>query len=108
MVSVTVVRPAPRLDDDAELARFLDSRPRFSEHKWIDLSQGPQGETIGFLQRDDDLDGQLVGYAHASAHGDAPGPAFDEGERELCPDDACIGLIGEDGRCRECGRSRQS
>jgi mycothiol synthase len=70
VVSVTVVRPAPRLDDEPELAKFLDSQPRFSEHKWIDLSQGPQGETVGFLQRDDDLDGQLVGYAHASAHGD--------------------------------------
>jgi mycothiol synthase len=70
VVSVTVVRPAPRLDEDPELAKFLDGQPPFSEHKWIDLSQGPQGDTIGFLQRDDDLDGQLVGYAHASAHGD--------------------------------------
>lgn len=24
--------------------------------------------------------------------------------RELCPDGACIGLIGADGLCRECGR----
>lgn len=24
--------------------------------------------------------------------------------RELCPDGACIGLIGPDGLCRECGR----
>jgi mycothiol synthase len=70
MVSVTAVRPAPRLDDDPELAKLLDGLARFSEHKWIDLSQGPQGATVGFLQRDDDLDGQLVGYAHASAHGD--------------------------------------
>jgi hypothetical protein len=34
-------------------------------------------------------------------------PVFDE-ERELCPDDACIGLIGPNGRCKECGRRRQS
>jgi len=27
-----------------------------------------------------------------------------EGDRELCPDGSCIGLIGPDGRCRECGR----
>jgi mycothiol synthase len=63
------VRPAPRLDDDPELAKFLDGQPRLSEHKWIDLTQGAQGETVGFLARDEDLDGQLVGYAHASAHG---------------------------------------
>ncbi len=29
--------------------------------------------------------------------------AFDEDERQLCPDGACIGVIGPDGRCRECG-----
>ncbi len=43
MVSVTVVRPAPRLDDEPELAKFLDGQPRFSEHKWIDLVAGPPG-----------------------------------------------------------------
>lgn len=34
-------------------------------------------------------------------------PAIDDDgvERELCPDGACIGLIGADGRCRECGRA---
>ena len=34
-------------------------------------------------------------------------PASDDIEdRELCPDGACIGVIGPDGRCRECGRRR--
>jgi len=28
---------------------------------------------------------------------------FDPSHRELCPDGACIGVIGKDGRCRECG-----
>ena len=31
--------------------------------------------------------------------------ALDE-DRELCGDDTCIGVIGPDGRCRECGRPR--
>jgi hypothetical protein len=31
-------------------------------------------------------------------------PDFDS-DRELCPDGACIGVLGSDGRCRECGRS---
>jgi len=26
-------------------------------------------------------------------------------ERELCADGACTGVLGADGRCRECGRS---
>lgn len=25
--------------------------------------------------------------------------------RVLCPDESCIGVIGPDGRCKECGRS---
>jgi hypothetical protein len=25
-------------------------------------------------------------------------------ERRLCPDDACIGLLGSDGACKVCGR----
>jgi len=46
----------------------------------------------------------------AAAGGDAPldsssEDAFDS-ERELCPDGACIGLIGADGKCKECGRAR--
>lgn len=35
----------------------------------------------------------------------AEGADFDD-ERELCADDACIGLIGPDGRCKECGKPR--
>ena len=34
----------------------------------------------------------------------AAGGAFEDDERELCPDGACIGVIGPDGKCRECGR----
>lgn len=30
--------------------------------------------------------------------------AFDFAKRELCPDEACIGLVGPDGRCKECGK----
>jgi hypothetical protein len=28
---------------------------------------------------------------------------FDPSRRELCPDGTCIGVIGPDGRCKECG-----
>ena len=28
-----------------------------------------------------------------------------DSHRRLCPDGACIGVIGDDGRCRVCGRS---
>jgi hypothetical protein len=31
--------------------------------------------------------------------------AFDPAKRRLCPDGACIGVVGDDGRCRVCGRA---
>ncbi len=31
--------------------------------------------------------------------------SFDPKKRRLCPDGACIGLVGDDGRCRVCGRA---
>jgi hypothetical protein len=30
---------------------------------------------------------------------------FDPDDRSLCPDGNCTGLLGDDGRCKECGRS---
>lgn len=36
----------------------------------------------------------------------ADGDASDDwDQRQLCPDDACIGLIGPDGKCKVCKRS---
>ena len=43
-----------------------------------------------------------------SASASSDDDAFSDDDRELCPDDACIGLIGPNGRCKECGRARQS
>lgn len=33
---------------------------------------------------------------------------FDPNARRLCPDGSCIGLIGPDGRCTQCGRASGS
>jgi hypothetical protein len=30
---------------------------------------------------------------------------FNPSKRRLCPDGACIGVVGDDGRCRVCGRA---
>jgi|GEM_PF-212005 hypothetical protein len=40
--------------------------------------------------------------------GDADDVAPDFSERELCIDGACIGVIGSDGRCRECGKQGEN
>jgi hypothetical protein len=30
-------------------------------------------------------------------------PTLDPSQRRLCPDGACVGVIGDDGKCKECG-----
>jgi hypothetical protein len=35
----------------------------------------------------------------------SPEETFDPARRKLCPDGACIGVIGDDGVCSECGRT---
>ncbi|HLU68497.1 MAG TPA: hypothetical protein VKZ63_19565 [Kofleriaceae bacterium] len=44
--------------------------------------------------------------AAAAAAASSGEPDVDDEDRELCPDGACIGLIGPDGRCKECGTAR--
>jgi hypothetical protein len=34
---------------------------------------------------------------------DEPSAFDDSSDRRLCPDGACVGLIGADGRCKVCG-----
>jgi hypothetical protein len=48
----------------------------------------------------------VPGYAAiAEEAGEDP---FAEDDRELCPDGACIGVLGADGKCKVCGRVRGS
>ena len=37
-------------------------------------------------------------------HGDDQA-SFDPASRSLCPDELCVGLIGQDGRCKVCGKT---
>lgn len=55
------------------------------------------------LRSDDEVADQLEANIAQSDLAEAPAD-FDE--RELCPDGACIGVIGDSGRCSECGRAR--
>lgn len=49
-----------------------------------------------------DVDGN---FAEAETQGDEQGDADDEwARRTLCRDESCIGVIGEDGCCKECGK----
>ena len=53
------------------------------------------------LRSDDEVAGEL---AAAIIEGDAAAAPEDFAERRLCPDGACIGVIGASGVCGECGR----
>ncbi len=53
---------------------------------------------------------ELGGTAEVHAESDDAAVGVDEGpidftSRKLCSDGTCIGVIGPDGRCKECGKS---
>ena len=48
----------------------------------------------------DDVDGEAADTREAADDYDED----DWDKRRLCPDGNCIGVIGPDGRCKECGR----
>ena len=78
----------------------------------------PDGDCIGLIGADGRC--KVCGTVSPSAVADprhqgmvAPragqpdeGEPGEDDDRELCPDGACLGLIGADGRCNVCGRER--
>jgi hypothetical protein len=54
-------------------------------------------DTAGWEAADDGADG-------APGEETADGSSGFDSKRRLCSDDACIGVIGPDGRCTECGK----
>jgi hypothetical protein len=58
----------------------------------------------------DDYDAPEDAQTVDDAHGEEDGSTGSEGTdkewqtRKLCRDESCIGVIGPDGRCKECGR----
>ncbi len=80
--------------------------PGVSEQDQVD-----EAAAIGGLQADAGADSQGQASNEAPADQDAAdkgqsASADDEWERRtLCPDESCIGVIGPDGRCKECGKS---
>jgi hypothetical protein len=58
--------------------------------------ESPDGDT-GAAQGDSSLQEDLD---------ERPAPRFDDDweNRILCSDESCIGVIGPDGRCKECGK----
>ncbi len=63
------------------------------------LAVSAGGPAYDPVDADDEVDA-----AAAAELGESP---FDD-DRQLCPDEGCIGVIGSDGRCKVCGRAAGS
>ena len=67
-----------------------------------------QGATPDQASKEGGSDSDAPEASAAAEQEDRPEPddaALDLESRILCPDGACIGVIGADGRCKVCGRS---
>ena len=100
--------------DEAEPASDWDNRRLCSDGSCIGVI-GPDGrwKECGKLHSAEagDVPPAAVVAAPAAAPGTrfkataAAGETDDEwASRRLCSDESCIGVIGRDGRCKECGR----
>lgn len=70
------------------------------------VAEGAATETLTDADADAETDADADTDAEADAATDTD-YAFDP-DRRLCPDGACIGVIGPSGRCNECGRAAVS
>ena len=66
-----------------------------------DPTGGPDGEADLQTHRDEEV---FDAVWEGDAVDDAPSDDAEWAVRTLCPDESCIGVIGPDGRCLECGR----
>ncbi|MDJ0804756.1 MAG: hypothetical protein QNI97_17910 [Desulfobacterales bacterium] len=104
------------------------SDERISDAEWANRRLCPDGNCIGVIGPDgrckecgrptDDAlpaapidEGDALEAPAAEAVADDSPSAGDDDEwanRRLCPDGNCIGVIGPDGRCKECGRPEEA
>ena len=66
-------------------------------------SEGPTPEDISFEKEDPSFEDLPQETAESSEHDDSLKDS-DWQDRVLCSDGNCIGVIGPDGRCKECGK----
>ena len=119
----TCGRVAPNWGDERNRG-LLD--PEAGEAAKEDAKQDPAEDADGVAADDDDHDDDDDRYDEDDEDGDADDDGDDEpddgdgdgehrvaggsggGEwtsRALCPDGGCVGVIGDDGRCKVCGRT---
>jgi hypothetical protein len=80
------------------------------EDKQAPRGLGPEAFAAGCAAEEDEPEDQDVAGANETADlpftsASAVGALAFDPKRALCPDGACIGVIGPDGRCKVCGQS---
>ncbi|MBA3397108.1 MAG: hypothetical protein H0T89_31050 [Deltaproteobacteria bacterium] len=73
--------------------------PNWGEERKRGLVETPVDEST--IDGDDDDDAASADPIAPAA----PAQLGDWGQRSLCPDGACVGLIGADGKCKVCGKT---
>jgi hypothetical protein len=92
-------RAAPNWGDERKrglVAERVDEDADDDEDEDEDDDEDYEGDDDGDEGEDDDGDDELAAAAASDP---------DWQQRKLCPDEACIGLIGDDGKCKVCKRS---
>ncbi len=94
------VQAARRLCPDGTCIGLLDDQNRCKECGAVDDDAPAVVLAVaGDGSQDDGVDALLDPIEDDAAVFDA--------NRPLCPDGACVGVLGADGRCKECGRSAE-
>lgn len=115
--------------DETESSIDIDNENTADASSWDERQLCPDGNCVGVIGSDGRCrecglaaDGNSVSarneYEGSDGDPDAPDEAHAEGaaldssfeeaedlaDRRLCPDGSCLGLLGEDNRCKICGQ----
>ena len=107
-MSETKFDPHRRLCPDGACIGVVgdDGRCRVCGRSAGGKSAAPAGFTpvAGIENEDEDAEGDEDGAGDAKSAAGAPGAGAFDPSRRLCPDGACIGVLGADGVCNVCGQ----
>jgi hypothetical protein len=92
-----------RLCPDGACIGLLDESGRCKE---CGLAAGGRATAPAAAPALEDDEAEDADEAEAAMADETDGPAFDS-KRRLCPDGACVGVLGADGRCSVCGSTAE-
>ena len=81
--------------------------PNWGDERKRGLVDEPAEDEDDEEYEDDDEEYEDDDDEEAVAAADGAPAAPEWSERKLCPDGACVGVIGDDGKCKMCGRTAE-